>query len=167
MSSAHLHLILNHLPIVGIVVAVAIFGCGRLYHNGQFQQLALWLLVAFALAAIPLYLTGESAEHAVSRLPDVSKALIEDHEQAAGVALVVMEVLGGLGLLGLVLFRRATPVPKAFAVSVVVVALSATGLFAWTGYLGGQIRHSEIRRGVSIPWPFRAEHRGELRYDRD
>lgn len=167
MSSAHIHLILNHFPIVGVMVAVAIFSIGRLRRNALFQQLSLWLLVVFALAAIPLYLTGESAEHTVSRLPDVSKALIENHEKAAGVALVVIEVLGGLGLLGLLLFGRTTPLPKAFAVGVLVVALSATGLFAWTGYLGGQIRHSEIRRGGPVPGPSHGEHRRGSSYDRD
>ncbi len=144
MSATHLHLILNHLPTLGVVFAGVLFAVARLNRNAQFQRLSLWFLVVFALTAIPVYLTGESAEEVAERLPGVSEAVIERHEEAAFTALVAAEVLGGLALLGAVLFRRAVQIPAYFAAGVLALTLSATGLFAWTGYLGGQIRHTEI-----------------------
>lgn len=144
MSATHLHLILNHLPMLGVVFAGVLFAIALLYRNARFQRLSLWFLVLFALTAIPVYLTGESAEEVAERLPGVSEAVIERHEEAALAALVAMEVLGGLALLGAALFRKAARIPAYLAAGVLALTLSTTGLFAWTGYLGGQIRHTEI-----------------------
>jgi uncharacterized membrane protein len=163
MDSVHLHLILNHLPMVGILVAIGIFLLGWLRGTVEFQRLALGLLICFGLATIPVYLTGGAAEHAVKRLPEVSKALIEAHETAAGAAFVAVEVLAGFSLLGFVLFRESAAIAKSFTAGLLVLALSTTGLFAWTGYLGGQIRHPEIRAGSSIGNAFHAAVRADTK----
>lgn len=45
-----------------------------------------------------------------------------------------------------------------------LVPLATSGLFAWTGYLGGQIRHAEIRSTAladAMPGAEDAEDRGE------
>ncbi len=150
MDSGHLHLLLNHLPVTGVLVALAIFGVGRLRGNRQFQQLALALVLLFGLATIPAYPTGASAEDVVKRLPGAPKALIEAHEEAATAAFVVAELLAGLGLSGLVRFRKSAAIPKSFAVGLLVLALSASGPLSWTGFLGGKIRHPEIRSTSQI-----------------
>lgn len=144
MSLAHLHLVLNHVPMLGVAFAGALFAFARLYRSATFQRVSLWFLVAFALAAIPVYLTGEPAEEAVERLPGVAEVLIDRHEDAATVAFSVMEGLGGLALLAALLFRKAAGIPKAAAAGLIALTVATTGLFAWTGYLGGQIRHTEI-----------------------
>jgi len=151
MNATHIHLILNHLPILGVVIAGAVFGIALWYRNVQFQRVALGFLVLFALATIPVYLTGEPAEETVERLPGVSEAAIDRHEQAASIAFAAVEGLGGLALLGVLLFRTATTIPRVFAAAVLVLALGVGGLFGWTGYLGGQIRHTEIRADASVP----------------
>ena len=145
MSATHLHLILNHVPMLGVVIAGALFGIALAYRNIQFQRVALGFLVVFALTAIPVYLTGEPAEEAVERMPGVSERMIDRHEKAASTALAAMEGLGGLGLLGMLIFRKAAALPRVFAAGMLVLTLAVSGLFGWTGYLGGQIRHPELR----------------------
>lgn len=145
MTPAHLHLVLNHLPAIGIVFAGALFVVALLERNAPFQRVALWFLVVSALAAIPVYLTGESAEEVVEGLPGVAEALIERHQDAAGITFVAMEVLGGLALLGALIFRKAQEAPRVVSAGLVALVVATSGLFAWTGYLGGQIRHTEIR----------------------
>lgn len=144
MGLAHLHLVLNHVPIVGTLVAGIIFVIALRWRNPQLERLALGFLLAFALLTIPVYLTGEPAEHVAERLPGVAEAVIERHEDAALAALVAVEVLGASAVAGLALFRRRL-LPRAFAVAVVALIAVTAGLFGWTGYLGGQIRHTEIR----------------------
>lgn len=144
MSLAHLHLVLNHVPVVGILIAGVLFVIAVRWRNSQLERLTLGFLVAFALLTIPVYLTGESAEHVAERLPGVAEALIERHEDAALATLVVVEVLGAGALIGLGLYRRRL-LPRVFAVGLVGLVVITSGLFAWTGYLGGQIRHTEIR----------------------
>lgn len=150
MSLVHLHLVLNHLPALGLVFAGALFLVALAKRSGPFQRVALWFLVVSALAAIPVYLTGESAEEAVERLPGVSEAIVERHEEAAGVAFAAMEGLGGLALLAALVFRRRPEVPRAVAAGLVTLVVATSALFTWTGYLGGQIRHSEVRSGAAV-----------------
>ena len=103
-------------------------------------------LVLVALVALPVYFAGDAIEDQVEKLPGVSEAVIDRHKDAAGVALAGAEVLGAIGVAGLVLVvRRAMPgwfVPATLALTIV-----GGGLMAWTANVGGQIRHTEIRAG--------------------
>ncbi len=103
-------------------------------------------LVLVALVALPVYFTGDAIEDRVEKLPGVSEAVIDRHKDAAGVALAGAEVLGAIGVAGLVLVvRRALPgwfIPATLALTIV-----GGGLMAWTANVGGQIRHTEIRAG--------------------
>ena len=161
MGGAHIHLILNHVPILGSVIAGALFGIALAFRNIQFQRVALGFLVVFALTAIPVYLTGEPAEKVVERAPGVSEPTIDRHEKAASMALAAMEGLGGLALLGMLVFRKAAALPRVFAAGVLVLALAVSGLFGWTGYLGGQIRRPELRAAASDSGTARLEVSGK------
>ncbi len=144
MGAAHLHLILNHVPVLGVLFAGLLLGAALWYRSPQFQRLALVVMVGSALVAVPVYLTGEAAEDTVEGMTAVSEAAIERHADAAEASIVAIGVLGGLALLGVIAFRRAAGVPKVFAAGLLALTLTTTGLFAWTGYLGGQIRHTEL-----------------------
>lgn len=161
MDAVHLHLILNHLPMLGVVFAGGLFAVALRYRSGQFQRVALVLMLLFALSAIPVFLTGEPAEEAVERVPGVSEAVIDRHEDAAGAALTAMAALGGLSLVGVLVWRRAPQVPRTFAAAVLLVTLATSALFAWTGYLGGQIRHTEIRSTALAGAPSGGEEAGD------
>jgi hypothetical protein len=84
------------------------------------------------------------------KLPGVSEDLIDRHEDAATFALVGVEIVGVVALGGLFLFSRAR-VPGWLVAVVLVLSLAESGLLAWTAYVGGQIRHSEIRPGPPAP----------------
>ncbi|HSP06794.1 MAG TPA: hypothetical protein VLR94_06425, partial [Acidobacteriota bacterium] len=64
----------------------------------------------------------------------------------ASFALALVEVLGVASLVGLFLFRRSS-LPQWFVVVVLILSIASSAAMARTGYLGGQIRHSEIRSG--------------------
>jgi len=55
------------------------------------------------------------------------------------------EIIGALALLGLIFFRKAFEFPKYFSLLILVFTLIAIVLFSRTAYLGGHIRHTEIR----------------------
>ncbi|MPZ20825.1 MAG: hypothetical protein GEV06_23395 [Luteitalea sp.] len=104
-----------------------------------------------ALLAVPVYLSGEPAEEAIEHLAGVSEALIEQHETWAAGALVGVEGLGVLGLIGLFLLRRNPVLPTRFLGTTAIVLIITTAVLAWTANLGGQIRHTEIRPSGSSP----------------
>ena len=147
MSGAHIHLLLNHIPVIGIFIGFLVFALGVWRRNDSWTRLALGLFAAVALVAVATMLTGESAEEAVENLPGVSESLIEPHEEAAKLAAIGAYVLGAISLAALVWVRRR-PLPRVLTVTVLPVALLVTGLMAYTANLGGQIRHTEIRAGA-------------------
>lgn len=147
MSGVHFHLITNHTPIIGTFIGLALLVYAIGAKREELKLAALVLLVFVALLAIPVYLTGESAEVAVEELPGVDHVILEEHEEAALPALVLIETTGGLALLGLLLRRHR--MGRGISVATAAAALIALALVGRTAFLGGQIRHSEIR--VSSP----------------
>lgn len=149
MNVTHLHLILNHLPVLGTAFGLGILALGLWTRSEDIKRLALLLFAATALLAIPAYLTGEPAEDAVKGLAGVAGGLIERHEEAAGAALGGVLALGALAGIGLAVFRRKRPVATWFGATSLLGALVVSSLMAWTANLGGQIRHPEIRSGAA------------------
>jgi uncharacterized membrane protein len=147
MNAAHLHLLVNHAPVFGVVFALALLGFGRYRRSEDLTRAGLLTLVVAALASLVAMLTGDAAEDPVERLAGVSKAAIHAHEEAAELAAIVTYVGGALALGGLALRRRATRVAARMAGLAAVAAVVAFALMARAANLGGQIRHAEITSG--------------------
>ncbi|MCU0345613.1 MAG: hypothetical protein MUC59_01635 [Saprospiraceae bacterium] len=150
MDATHLHLLLNHFPIIGSLLGVGVMAYGYLTSSEQVKKTALWTWAFMAATAIPVFLTGEPAEESVEGIVGVSEALIEEHEEAASVAIWLMEALGLLSLVTLVMGRGKDALSKPLVLVATVLSLATFGAMARTGYLGGQIRHTEIRSGAAV-----------------
>lgn len=148
MSAAHIHLLLNHIPLIGAAVAILLLAVGFVRNSDELKKTSLWIFVIAALVTIPVYLTGEPAEETVEHLPGVAASIVEQHERAALFSLIAIEVLGVVSLGGLFAYRRSAEVPKLFVVATLGVSIISVGLMIWTANLGGQIRHTEIRSGA-------------------
>ena len=144
MNTVHLHLMLTHVPVLGTFFGLTLLGTAVLLRSSDVTRAGLATLVLSALSAIPAFLTGEGAEHAVEHLAGVGEKVIEAHESAAGVALAALELAGALALATLVLTRIGRA-HRALVPATLVVALVAGGLMGYTALLGGRIRHTEIR----------------------
>ena len=149
MDATHLHLLLNHFPIIGTILGVGVMAYGYITSSDQVKKSALWTWFVMALIAIPVFLTGEPAEESIEGIAGVSEGLIEEHEEAATVAIWLMEALGLLSLVTLVLDKTKASLSKSLVLVSTVLGLVVFGAMARTGYLGGQIRHSEIRSGAA------------------
>jgi uncharacterized membrane protein len=151
-TTVHLHLLLNHLPIIVPGVALALVAVAAWRRDDYLARVALAVLVAGAVTALPSYLTGDGAEHAVKGLPGVSRDIIEKHSDMALVAAIALGLLGAFALWSLWRFRRRRPLPRTIVVTTLVGTAVATALMAYAGLLGGQIRHTEVRPGfVAAP----------------
>jgi uncharacterized membrane protein len=136
---------LNHVPVLGVVFGLLLLVAALLRHS---QELFRTSLVAFAVCAamaVPVYLTGEPAEHLVEHLQGVSDSVIEAHEEAAEAAFIAVLALGVIAIGLLVIFRALRPIPPFVSAGSLIVALITCGLLLYTANLGGKIRHSEIR----------------------
>ena len=158
MNLTHLHLLLNHLPVLGTILGLGLLIFALRRHSNDLKRAALGVLLISALTAIPTYLTGEPAEGAVKELTGNSKQFIEPHEKAAGIALGGILLLGAIALVGLVWFRGERFVPSWFTGTVLLGSLIVAGLLGWTANLGGQIHHSEIRASSSPQTQIQRDH---------
>jgi hypothetical protein len=105
MNWAHVHLMLNHFPLVGIGFATLLLIVAMLRKSKELIIVALAFVVLVSLWAIPAYLTGEPAEEVVEELPGISEELIKEHEEKAEIAFIFVEVTGALALITLIARR--------------------------------------------------------------
>ena len=68
MNWAHIHLLSNHIPVLGALFGLLLLAWGTLRRNEAIQRAALATFVVAALFAIPVFLTGEPSEKAVEHL---------------------------------------------------------------------------------------------------
>lgn len=163
MNEAQLHLLTNHLPVMGSLFTVLLMLWGIVRKSDEIQKVALGAMVLVALTALPAYFTGEPAHHLVEHLPGVSEAHIEEHESMGKFALTSAIGLGVVALAGLIL-SRGKPVSLAVASIALVANLFVAGVMGYTAHLGGQIRHSEIR-GEGAPATTEGETHTEEEHD--
>ncbi len=145
MNLAHVHLILNHVPVIGIAFGFLLLVGGMMKKNSDLMKASLVCFAILAVIALPVFFTGEPAEERVEHLPGVSESMIERHEDAAKIALAAVELLGLVALGGLIVSRQGNTVTAGFVTIALVLSVITGGLMARTANLGGQIRHTEIR----------------------
>lgn len=150
MNWAHVHLALNHVPVIVVPVSLALLAFAVVRKSADLTTASLGLLVIAAVLGGGVFLTGEPAEQVVGHLPGMSEQAIEAHEEAAEVAAIVTGIAGLLGLWLLIARRGGRHAPTWLLAATVVVALVAAGLLARAANLGGYIRHPEIAGGTTI-----------------
>jgi uncharacterized membrane protein len=149
VSSAHLHLVLNHFPILGTFFGLLLLLYGLMRKSDEIKKASFGSFIITALITIPVYGSGLGANAIVEGLPNVSSTIIEQHQQAALITLVAIGILGAVALFSLWSSRRSPKARKWLVFIVLMLALLVSGLGMWTGSLGGQIRHTEVRASLS------------------
>ncbi len=169
MNTVHLHLILNHIPVIGVFFGLFLWVTAAVRKNEALKKISLIWFVIIAVLAVPVYLTGESAEEFIERLPWGSESLLEQHEGSAFVAFVSIGLLGIISLGRLVLFRKAGNTSKWLFWSILVFALVTAGLITHASSTGGQIRHTEIYPDsqLSIPKNNAPDVKGHRHYNNE
>ena len=149
MNFAHLHLLLNHFPIIGTIVGLGLFLISLLGKNEDLRRASLIIFPAMALLAIIAFFSGVGAQGAIRKAPGISEALIERHQGAAMLAMLFMETTGALSLVALWRAQgKQRPARWDWSLSAVLLfSIMTAGLMARVGTTGGDIRHPEIVSG--------------------
>jgi len=68
MNGAHFHLVVNHLPIVGLLIGILILITGLALKKVDIQLTALGVFIFSAVSSIVAFNTGEGAEEVVEKI---------------------------------------------------------------------------------------------------
>jgi len=142
---AYLHLLSNHVPILGSLFGVLLLVVALVKPNLHTTLSAYLILLVSGIGGIVAYFTGEPAEESIEHVAGISHKLIHVHEEMAEKLAIVLYLLGIVSIVGLYTnFKKNT---KANLVSYLTVVIAAIGVFLGqkTGTTGGEIRHTEIR----------------------
>lgn len=144
LTLTHVHLIINHLPIIGSLLGGLVLAHGMGTKSYQTNIAAYYILVLSALGAIIAYFTGEPAEKLVKFTVNYQDKLIHNHEEFAVYALISFVLLGMVSLIALYTIYQKLSYANMLAKIIMTICIISFLLVARTGYLGGLIRHTEL-----------------------
>ena len=149
MNGAHFHLVVNHLPIIIPMAALIVLILGLIIKSEVVKRTAYFLFVVGAICTISAFASGEGAEEIAENLPGVKEQLIHGHEENAEAFALFNYALGLISIVAI----WASWKQKSFAkwLSILILAMALVVIFKGreVGTSGGEIRHTEIRKGVS------------------
>ena len=121
-----------------------------LLHSRETKLAALAIIIFSTLMTIPAYISGEEAEHAVENYAGVSESSIEEHEEIAETAFILIEISGALALISFLLTQSANKLSVWSNRITWLMALASIILLINVGKTGGEIRRSELRDSNAI-----------------
>ena len=146
MNAVHLHLMFNHLPIVGLGFALLLNLAAVVRNNSEWRTLSFWFYLFIALLSILPLSTGDGAQEMVLTYPGISKDAIENHESWGYIFFYGLLLNGVLAAAALWFSRKKPDLMKKFSIALLIVAFVLTFFAYQTGTTGGQIRHPEIQK---------------------
>ena len=144
MNDAKFHLMVNHLPIIGGMIAVSILIGGYIFKSAHTKRVSLFVLIFSGITAVLANISGEGAERMVEDIEGVSHRVIHHHEEWAEKFFIFSIVIGVLSCVTLFLDLKNKKYFKFFYIAILVLMLVNVFLGFKTGTSGGEVRHTEI-----------------------
>lgn len=153
MNDAHLHMVVNHFPIIGTIFGIGILITGIFLKNNSIKNIAYILFIVAAIFGAFSMGTGEGAEEMVEDFPNIGKAIIHEHEELAEKFALVLYVTGVFALISLIASVKKFRLSKIFSFITLALALISGIMSINVGTSGGEIRHTEIRENNAVSAP--------------
>ena len=150
MNDAHLHMVVNHFPIIGTIFGFGILIVGLVLKNKTLINTSYVLFIVAGIFGAISMGTGEGAEELVEDMPNIGKQIIHEHEELAEKLALLLYILGGLSLAGLFLNFKNHSKAKLLSFLILVIATAGLFLVQKVGTSGGEIRHTEIRVNTDV-----------------
>ncbi|MFI5201412.1 MAG: hypothetical protein ACHQNE_03400 [Candidatus Kapaibacterium sp.] len=165
ITPVHLHLLLNHIPVIGSMGSVLLLIYAMARNNAELKRAALIACVLTGLAAYATDYTGDGAEHVAKQISGINRQDISAHAKAGDTAMDVSLVLGAVALFGLILawnkkggeqtigdyIRHHKEPHRWIMIACLVIGLADIYFVSIAAYKGGLIRHPEIQAGYQSP----------------
>ena len=144
ITSAHLHVLVNHVPIIGLPIILLLLIWGVLRREDAVVRAALIGTVLLAAGTWFTDFTGDGAKDDIRHLAWYNKDVVTAHEDAGDQAEFVAIATGVVALATLILARGGRPIRKPLVLLTLVLLLLSSVMAARAGWRGGKIRHDEF-----------------------
>lgn len=145
MNEAHVHLLVNHFPIIVPIIGILIMLGGLYFRSETIKKTAYAVFILGAILTVPASVTGEGAEEVVEHIQGIEESFIKTHEDVADIFAVLSYILGGISVIGLWASIKQKRFSNTLALITILFSLIVLFFAAKTGTTGGEIRHTEIR----------------------
>ena len=146
---AYRHVVLNHFPITGLLVAWVVLLVGLVIRQRETSRVGVVLVAATAASALFVMSAGEAAYPAVyDALDGPGREWLDRHAELAGTwgRTLYLTLALAVGALAAAVWRPAWLAPASMAVALAAaVSLAATAAIADAG---GKVRHAAFRSGL-------------------
>ncbi len=156
----YLHVVLNHLPVVGLAVAAAALIVALTIKSRGAVLGALALVALLAASVWPVVQSGESAYNRLRAISDPdSAALLKEHMLLADSWAWLYYLTALAAAAGAVVVWKRPEKLRLAGIPVAALALASLLAGATIAKLGGEVRHPEFRPGSTlVPQDLPAEH---------
>lgn len=148
MFPVQVHLILNHVPLTGLVFGLVFYILGIKKSSEAELLTGERIFIAMGAISFPILGSGLRSAHALLGAQWLDTLAVRSHQRAGILTLIVIIVLGILS--GIILMRSRGGHKVAFVPlrkAILVLAMVSFVMVLWTSRLGGELRHSELRSG--------------------
>ncbi|MBY0451247.1 MAG: hypothetical protein K2X01_11545 [Cyanobacteria bacterium] len=150
INNTHWHLMLNHFPVIGMILGLVLWGMALSLDIPQLYQTTLVWIMAMGAITILVYLTGTNSHELIHGLPGVRHEFIDTHQQWGTYSLSALLLASLTALVSLIMMQRAGgSLSRFWKQCIFLTVLVSVGLTFYTAHLGGLIRHTEIRPGFT------------------
>jgi len=155
----YIHVLLNPLPVYGLLVGWVGLVIGLALRSRRAQIATLTLVLLSSISAWPVYEFGQqSYDRVLSMTDEAGEAWLDEHVHRAEDLIWVFYALAALSA-----FAIAAPIkwPKSsmpLVVAVILLGAATLGSGAYIAYAGGRVRHREFRNEPPPPKRFEDEH---------
>ena len=150
-TPAHLHLAINHVPIIGLAVACLPVLIGILFHSRGALASGLLAVILCAGTVPAIMETGEGAQESFvdgsiePGMDMAGKAAFKEHSHRAKATAPVVYAAGILALVALLALIKFPRQAAWIGWAVLLGSALSIALSVWTAEAGGRIRHTEFR----------------------
>ena len=143
-NASHLHLMLNHIPIIGTIIVLFFFTFAVIYKRENNIKQSFIFYIAIAIMAEFVFATGDPSAEIIKKIGGINESLIEEHENYAFISLMFFILMGVISMYALYLYKKSKIVPAWLKYSAVVISFISVLSVAYTAKTGGEIMHPEI-----------------------
>lgn len=146
MNVAHWHLIIVHVPVVGMLWTMALLLTAEIAKSELLRKIALVSLAVCAITAAIAYFTGIGTANLLdARYAALPADLIETHGLWGRGAFVLTMVLGVGAISALLQYAQEERPARWLRLGLLAGVVVCAGVLAYTAHQGGMIRHPEAR----------------------